>query len=248
MNPQSRRRFDAEVERVLAEMPPVIHDLLEKVPLHVEDHPSEEVMDDRGVEYLDELCGLYTGIPLGERSIMHSGTLPDVVTIYREGILSAACDARDGSAPRELRRQIRITILHELGHHHGLTEADLRAWATAERPVSDLVRPSRSMATAWRKERAPAHRMDRMGSGCPEARGHLTADLGAPGSARGVRPGRRWRHETRGRRGEAPSGVPSGSGIAGTGNSGALADPGCVERPGWVLGPARVGPDRYGVA
>jgi len=105
----------------------MIHDLLEKVPLHVEDHPSEEIMDERGVEYLDDLCGLYTGIPLGERSILHSGTLPDVVTIYREGILTAACDASGRIRPAELRRQIRITILHELGHHHGLTEDDLRA-------------------------------------------------------------------------------------------------------------------------
>jgi len=105
----------------------MVHDLLEKVPLHVEDHPSEEIMDQRGVEYLDELCGLYTGIPLGERSILHSGTLPDVVTIYREGILTAACDAGGRIRSDELRRQIRITILHELGHHHGLTEEDLRA-------------------------------------------------------------------------------------------------------------------------
>jgi predicted Zn-dependent protease with MMP-like domain len=127
LNPRSRQRFDAEVERVLAEMPPMVHDLLEKVPLHVEDHPAQEVMEERGVEYLDDLCGLYTGIPLGERSILHSGTLPDVVTIYREGILTAACDSRGRIRPEELRRQIRITILHELGHHHGLTEADLQA-------------------------------------------------------------------------------------------------------------------------
>ena len=103
----------------------MVHDLLEKVPLHVEDHPSDEIMDDRGVEYLDELCGLYTGIPLNERSIQHSGTLPDVVTIYREGILTASADAAGHIRPEKLREEIRITILHELGHHHGLTEDDL---------------------------------------------------------------------------------------------------------------------------
>jgi predicted Zn-dependent protease with MMP-like domain len=127
MNPHTRRRFDLQVERVLAELPPLIHDLLEKVPLHVEDHPSEEVMERRGVAYLDELCGLYTGIPLGERSILHSGTLPDVVTIYREGILTAASDRQGRIRVKELRKQIRITILHELGHHHGMTEKELRA-------------------------------------------------------------------------------------------------------------------------
>jgi predicted Zn-dependent protease with MMP-like domain len=126
MHPRDRKRFDDQVDKVLAEMPPQVHELLERVPLHVEDHPSEEVMLDRSVEYLDDLCGLYTGIPLTQRSIEHSGTLPDVVTIYREGILTAAAD-RDGRIRNDrLRKEIRITILHELGHHHGLTEDELR--------------------------------------------------------------------------------------------------------------------------
>lgn len=107
-------------------MPPAVHDLLEKVPLHVEDFPSEDIMDERGVDYLDDLCGLYTGIPLTHRSIEHSGNLPDVVTIYREGILSASADDEGRIRSDRLREQIRITILHELGHHHGLTEDDLR--------------------------------------------------------------------------------------------------------------------------
>ena len=92
VNPRTRRRFDEQFEWVLERMPPLIHELIERVPLHVEDHPSEEVMDQMDVEYIDDLCGLYTGIPIGEKSVTHSGTLPDVVTIYREGILSAAAD------------------------------------------------------------------------------------------------------------------------------------------------------------
>ena len=127
MHPLDRKRFDEQVEKVLAEMPVQVHELLERVPLHVEDHPSEEIMQDRGVEYLDDLCGLYTGIPLTQRSIQHSGTLPDVVTIYREGILTAAADRSGRIRNGRLRREIRITILHELGHHHGLSEDDLRA-------------------------------------------------------------------------------------------------------------------------
>jgi predicted Zn-dependent protease with MMP-like domain len=52
--------------------------------------------------------------------------MPDVVTIYREGILSAAADDNGRIGKSRLREQIRITILHELGHHHGLTEGELR--------------------------------------------------------------------------------------------------------------------------
>lgn len=126
MNPHARRRFDDELEWVLERLPPMVHELIEKVPLHVEDHPSAEVMAKTGVRYRDQLCGLYTGIPLSERSIQHSGTLPDVVTIYREGILEAARDARGRVRSDRLREQIRITVLHELAHHHGLDEDELR--------------------------------------------------------------------------------------------------------------------------
>ena len=126
MDPRHRRRFDDLLESVLAELPPLVHELIEKVPLHVEDYPSREVMAKTGVRRRSQLCGLYTGIPLTERSVMHSGTLPDVVTIYREGILSAATAPNGRVSTAELRRQIRVTILHELAHHHGLGEEELR--------------------------------------------------------------------------------------------------------------------------
>lgn len=126
MNPRTRHRFDEQLEWVLQRMPAMIHELIEKVPLHVEDYPSDDVMDRMNVEYIDDLCGLYTGIPIGEKSVTHSGTMPDVVTIYREGILSAAADKRGRISIDRLREEIRITILHELAHHHGLSEDDLR--------------------------------------------------------------------------------------------------------------------------
>jgi predicted Zn-dependent protease with MMP-like domain len=126
MHPLDRQRFDEQVDKVVAAMPPQIHELLDRVPMHVEDYPSEDVLRRRRVRYRDDLCGLYTGIPLTQRSIEHSGTLPDVITIYREGIVQAAADRQGRVNMKRLREQIRITILHELGHHHGLTEADLQ--------------------------------------------------------------------------------------------------------------------------
>lgn len=125
MNPRARRRFDEQLELVLERLPPLVHELIEKVPLHVEDHPSAETMAELGVRYREQLCGLYTGIPLTDRSVQHSGTMPDVVTIFREGILEAARDARGRVHTDRLREEIRMTILHELAHHHGLDEDEL---------------------------------------------------------------------------------------------------------------------------
>ena len=126
MNPHTRRRFDELLEQVLAELPPLVHELIDRVPLHVEDYPSADVVARTGARRRDQLCGLFTGIPITDRSIRHSGTLPDVVTIYREGILAVARDAYGRVRAERLQEEIRITILHELAHYHGLDEAELR--------------------------------------------------------------------------------------------------------------------------
>lgn len=126
MDARTRRWFDRILEEVLRQMPPLVHELLEQVPLHVEDYPPSEVLREHGLRYRDELCGRYTGIPITQKSVEHSGTLPDVVTIYREGILAAAMDRYGRVSRKRLRKQIRLTILHELGHYHGLSEEELR--------------------------------------------------------------------------------------------------------------------------
>jgi predicted Zn-dependent protease with MMP-like domain len=118
--------FDRELEAVLYALPRRVVELLDEVPLHVEDYPSDEVLRSTGVECREQLCGLYTGVPLTHRSMELSGNLPDVVTIYREGVLRLAEDAQGQLNQRELRRQIRITLLHELAHHHGIDEDELR--------------------------------------------------------------------------------------------------------------------------
>ncbi len=125
MDEPTRQRFDRLLEEVLAAMPTLVHELIEEVPLVVEDHPSREVMEQMDVRHREDLCGLYTGIPIDERSVDHSATLPDSVVIYREGVLAMARDEWGRVRRGRLREEIRITILHELAHHHGLSEEEL---------------------------------------------------------------------------------------------------------------------------
>jgi len=126
MDAQLRDYFDEQLESVLSRMPQVVHDLLDRVPMVVEDYPSKEVMQRMGIRRRHHLCGLYTGIPLTNRHVEQSGVLSDVIHIYRSGILTMSRDTHGQLDQRELQNQIRITILHELGHHHGLDEDQLR--------------------------------------------------------------------------------------------------------------------------
>ena len=126
INPEIRQFFDEHVELVLAELPQQVKDFMEKVPLVVEDYPSESVMRRMRIRHPSHLYGLYTGIPLIKRSVDQSGVMPDVIHIFRLGILGLARKRQGEFDEAKLRNQIRRTILHEYGHHVGLTERHLR--------------------------------------------------------------------------------------------------------------------------
>lgn len=118
----SREEFEALVERALAELPEEFKGALDNVAVMVEDEPSEEDLESVGIDPddpdEDDLLGLYQGVPLRDRDSFYSA-LPDRVLIYRGPILRA-CDTR-----REVIREIRDTVQHELGHYFGLEEDEL---------------------------------------------------------------------------------------------------------------------------
>jgi predicted Zn-dependent protease with MMP-like domain len=125
MEPDARTQFDRLLDEVISELPDRLTRLLEEVPLVVDDRPGRALCERLGVGDPRWLCGLYTGIPLTRRSVLHSGTLPDRVQLFRDGIAGAA-RRRGRFSAGALKRQIRLTLLHEIGHHFGLGEAELR--------------------------------------------------------------------------------------------------------------------------
>ena len=106
MRADLRDYFDQQLEAVLDSLPEQVHDLFEQVPLYVEDHPSEKVLRQMNVRRRENLCGLYTGIPLTERRVDHSGVLSDVIHVFREGVLAQSLDATGGINERELRARL----------------------------------------------------------------------------------------------------------------------------------------------
>ncbi|MFA9479051.1 metallopeptidase family protein [Phycisphaerales bacterium AB-hyl4] len=125
-----RLLFDRMLDEIIDALPEQLHELLEEVPLIVEDEPSAALLADLEMEDDDaDLCGLHWGTPLTERSVGGGDGMPDRMMIFRGPIFSLA---GVGSGSRltpaqqdELYRQIRITVLHEIGHHFGLNEDDL---------------------------------------------------------------------------------------------------------------------------
>ena len=120
-----RQYFDDQLEQVLKGLPPSVHQIIEEVPLVVEDYPAPDVLAEHGIEDPHELCGLYSGTPLTEPEVRDATRAFDHILLYRAGIFAAAANDEGQVHDEALREQIRITILHEVGHHHGLDEDDL---------------------------------------------------------------------------------------------------------------------------
>jgi predicted Zn-dependent protease with MMP-like domain len=134
---RDRQVFDEVLDQTIAGLPPRLHELLEEVPLIVEDEPGEALLADvLGESGGGDLCGLHWGTPLTERSVEASAGfpgVPDRMMLFRGPIMRLAgyhgtapgAQGRRGRGLVELRRQVKITLLHEIGHHFGLDEDDL---------------------------------------------------------------------------------------------------------------------------
>ena len=126
MNQHHRDYFDQQVEWVLTRLPRRILHILKEVPLHVEDQPSKHLMRDLEIEDAEDLCGYFCGVPYGEKESGSEGVpLPNSITIFRRGIVAEARNESGKVCRSNLRREIRITILHELAHLHGMDEEEI---------------------------------------------------------------------------------------------------------------------------
>ena len=112
----THRDFVRQVQRAYVQLPAAVHRRLHNVDVVVEEWPGPDEADLLGEH--DTLFGLFQGWPLTEREGI-GGPLPDRIVIYRQPILRA-CETRE-----EAIREIRITLLHEVGHYLGMNEEDL---------------------------------------------------------------------------------------------------------------------------
>jgi predicted Zn-dependent protease with MMP-like domain len=115
----SKAHFGELVESALSELPEPFAEFLEEVPIEVRDQPDPSQLQQAGVGRRGLLLGLYVGRPRTRRSVEDSGAMPDVIYIF-QGPIELVCNSEE-----ELVRQVRVTVLHEIGHHFGLDEDDL---------------------------------------------------------------------------------------------------------------------------
>ncbi len=124
-----RQRFERIVIRALDGLAPEVVAMLDNVEIVVEDEPTAEQLalgrgypeprESAGNDAEETLFGLYEGVPLTRRGSDYHLVPPDRITIFRGPL------ERASRSPQSIAREVRITVMHELGHHLGFEESGL---------------------------------------------------------------------------------------------------------------------------
>lgn len=114
--------IEALAREVLQSMPAPFAAHLANIVLVVEEFADEETLAELEIEDPFGLTGLYHGQPVGEKGSTQSGAMPDRIHLYRRPILDEWCDTGD-----TLQALITHVVVHEVGHHFGLSDKDMHA-------------------------------------------------------------------------------------------------------------------------
>jgi len=125
----SMSAFCRTVGKVLEELPDPFHAWLENVVIDVEPEPWPELREELGLEPGEPLLGLFEGAAITEQE--YGEHLPNRIVLFKNPL------ERISRSPAELRYEIRRTVLHELAHHFGYSEAELEEFESRDSPYDE---------------------------------------------------------------------------------------------------------------
>jgi predicted Zn-dependent protease with MMP-like domain len=113
-----------EIERLAAaawrRLPRAFRDMCGDVVIRVEDFPTDEVLRTMKLESPFDLLGLYHGVSIDKKSVMDPGGFPSMVFLYRRPMLDYWAEHHE-----TLSNLVAHVLVHEIGHHFGLSDADM---------------------------------------------------------------------------------------------------------------------------
>ncbi|MDB5689628.1 MAG: neutral zinc metallopeptidase [Sphingomonas bacterium] len=114
--------IEALARDAIARLPDVFRAHLGDVILCVEDLAEDDVLAELGIDDPFELTGIYAGRPIGDKSVSDFATLPDRIHLYRRALLDEWIETGVS-----LEALVTHVLIHEVGHHFGLSDADMHA-------------------------------------------------------------------------------------------------------------------------
>lgn len=116
----TRQQFETLIKEVLADLPKKFAAKLENVAIVIEDYPSEEQLARLNLPSHTTLYGLYQGVAKTKRGSGYTMLPPDKITIFQKSIEDLC------QTPKQIKQQVRKTILHEIAHHFGMNEKEIQ--------------------------------------------------------------------------------------------------------------------------
>jgi predicted Zn-dependent protease with MMP-like domain len=114
--------FEVLAAEAWTRIPDSFRALCGDVQIRIEDFPTDDVLKSLGIESPFDLMGLYQGISLDRKGAGETGALPDMVFLYRRPILDVWTEGED-----PLGHLVAHVLIHEIGHHFGLSDEDMQA-------------------------------------------------------------------------------------------------------------------------
>jgi predicted Zn-dependent protease with MMP-like domain len=118
--PPTLADIEATVDQAVRTIPELFRRHLRDVVIRVEDFPDEETEREMGLETPFDLLGLYRGVSLQHKSTLYTHDDVDMIFLYRRPILDYWCETGE-----DLTHIVRHVLIHEVGHHLGLSDEDM---------------------------------------------------------------------------------------------------------------------------
>jgi predicted Zn-dependent protease with MMP-like domain len=121
-DPPDAAEFERLARKAVAQLPAAFRDCIADVVIRIEEFADEEALSSVGLESPWDLLGLYHGVSLDKQSIWSSGSLPSIISLYRRPLLRHW--RATGVSLEDL---VNHVVVHEVGHHFGLSDAQMEA-------------------------------------------------------------------------------------------------------------------------
>ncbi len=118
--PPSLEDFERLAAHAFLTIPADLREKTETILFRIEDFPDDEICRDMELASPFDLLGLYQGVDLAHKSMADTMPDPDVIYLFRRPILDYWCETGE-----DLNHLIRHVLVHEIGHHFGLSDADM---------------------------------------------------------------------------------------------------------------------------
>ncbi len=118
--PPSLADLEAVAREAYARIPSELRRFTRDIVIQVEEFPDDETLEDLDLESPFDLLGLYRGVDLASKSVLDAPEAPDMIFLYRRPLLDYWC-----AEGEDLEHLVRHVLIHEIGHHFGLSDDDM---------------------------------------------------------------------------------------------------------------------------